>query len=474
MMDELKNELYKMLEQVGQSHLLKYWDSLNDAQKEHLASQIKAIDWPRVLEWLHTAEGGISKESLARLVPAPYKPAVPTSQEDKALYVQAREKGEAMLAAGQVAAFTVAGGQGTRLGYDGPKGTYPVTQLKHKSLFQVFAEGILRTQKKYGTCIPWYIMTSIINDSATRAFFKENAYFGLKAEQIMFFSQGMLPAFDLATGKALLEAPDSLALSPNGHGGSFEALRSSGALDDMAAKGISTISYWQVDNPLIKQFDTLFLGLHNLLGSDMSSKALLKRDAKEKLGHFCLLDGRLTIIEYSDMPDELLYKTDETGLLAFRAGSPAIHTISRSFIERLTATKLELQPHKASKKVKHLNENGELVSPDKPNAVKLEFFLFDALPLASNPLILEGNRQDEFAPVKNAEGDDSPESSRRYMLDKAVRMLRQAGVNVPLKADGSPDAVIELSPAIFGDADDVKANIAMIPEIKPGSELYIG
>ena len=474
MNDGQKKELTALLEQAGQVHLLRYWDSLNDEQREHLASQIKSIDWQTVLGWLRTAGEGFSKESLERLVPAPYKAAVPSTKEDKALYENARKLGETLLSGGQVAAFTVAGGQGTRLGYDGPKGTYPVTQIMHKSLFQVFAEGILRTQKKYGTCIPWYIMTSNINDSATRAFFEENAYFGLKREQLMFFSQGMLPAFDIATGKALLETPCSLALSPNGHGGSFEALRNSGALDDMKKRGIKVISYWQVDNPLIRQFDTLFIGLHSLLGSDMSSKALLKRDAKEKLGHFCLLDGKLTIIEYSDMPDVLLYKKDATGQLAFRAGSPAMHVISREFVERLTAAKLELQPHKASKKVKHLNENGDLVSPDKPNAIKLEFFLFDALPLAKNPLILEGDREDEFAPVKNAEGDDSPESSRRYMLNRAVRMLSQAGVKVPLKEDGSPDAVIELSPAIFGDADDVRANISIIPEIKPGSQLYIG
>ncbi len=471
---ELKNELAAILKPVGQEHLLRFWDKLNAEQQGILSGQIKSVDWPAVIEWVRTAGEGFSSDVLEKLQPAAYKAAVPSNEDERELYDRALEHGISMLKAGQVAAFTVAGGQGSRLGYDGPKGTYRVSQLKQKSLFQLFAEGLIRNQKKYGKVIPWYIMTSNINDMATREFFRENDFFGLDEGQIMFFAQGMLPAFDIASGKALMDTCYSLALSPNGHGGSFAALKDSGALDDMKRRGIKAVSYWQVDNPLIKQCDPLFLGLHDILGSDMSSKALIKRDAGEKLGHFCILDGRLIIIEYSDMPESLLYRTEEDGRLAFRAGSPAMHVISPDFIERITGGKLDFMPHRALKKVAHIDEDGNSVKPSEPNAVKLEFFLFDALPLANAPLVFEGCREDEFAPVKNAEGQDSPESCRRLMLEKAVRMLEGAGISFPRTADGQPDAVVELSPALFGCSEDVRENISMIPEIRPGDSVYIG
>lgn len=474
MSTEEKKELEKILQPVGQIHLLRFWDELTDEGKAKLAAQIKSIDWPQVLEWCKSAGEGLTQQELASVKPAPYKAIEPENAADEELYAKARAIGLKLVAEGKVAAFTVAGGQGTRLGFKGPKGTYPVSQIKGKTLFQLFAEGILRTQAQNNTTIPWYIMTSVINDKATREFFKQNSYFGLKEEQVMFFSQAMLPAFDLESGKALLETKDSLALSPNGHGGSFLALRDSGALADMRKKGIEVLSYWQVDNPMIRQFEPLFIGLHYLTNSDMSSRALIKRDAKEKLGHFCILDGKLIIIEYSDMPEVLVNATDADGRLSFRAGSPAIHILSTKFIERLTSGRLDLKPHRAIKKVPYINENGEAVAPTSPNAQKLEFFLFDALPLANSPLILEGDRNEEFAPVKNPDGNDSPASCRAAMLARAARWFDEAGIPFPRKADGTLDAVVELSPVKFGCAADVKAQADNLPAIKSGDEIYIG
>ena len=468
-----KKSLLEILAPVGQEQLLRFWDELNDAEQAKLAAQIQSIDWKNVCQLAKNAGKELSEEEKNAVLPAPYMTEKP-AETDKPLYARAIETGLQLLRDGKVAAFTVAGGQGTRLGYDGPKGTYPVSPIKHKSLFQLFAEGILRTQRKYGKPITWYIMTSVINHDATCRFFKENNYFGLASDQVVFFSQAMLPAFDLQTGKALLESKCSLALSPNGHGGSFKALRDSGALDDMRRKGVTTLSYWQVDNPLIRQFDPLFLGLHTVTGSDMSSRALIKRDAKEKLGHFCMLDGKLTIIEYSDMPDSLLYKTDADGRLAFRAGSPAIHVLNREFIERITSGELAMPPHRAIKKVPFVNEQGESVKPETPNALKLEFFLFDALPLAHSPLILEGNRDEEFAPVKNPDGQDSPDSCRAAMNARVARWMEAAGLPFPRKADGALDATVELSPALFGSADDVRDNQSLIPPIKAGDSIYVG
>ncbi len=468
-----KNGLLELLVPVGQEQLLRFWDNLTESEQTKLATQIQSIDWKNVCQWTKEAGKELSDEEKNAVIPAPYMTEQP-AEADKELYARAIDAGLQLLKNGKVSAFTVAGGQGTRLGYDGPKGTYSISPLQNKSLFQLFAEGILRTQKKYRHAITWYIMTSVINDAATRAFFQENNFFGLSAEQVVFFSQAMLPAFDLKTGKALLETKSALALSPNGHGGSFQALRDSGALEDMRRKGVTTLSYWQVDNPLIRQFDPLFLGLHSITGSDMSSRALIKRDAKEKLGHFCLLDGKLTIIEYSDMPDSLLYRTDADGQLSFRAGSPAIHVLSREFIERITNGRLNLQPHRAIKKVPFVDDEGKSVKPETPNALKLEFFLFDTLPLANAPLILEGNREEEFAPVKNPDGQDSPASCRAAMIARAARWIEEAGLPFPRKADGSLDAVVELSPAIFGSAEDVRANKSLIPTIKAGDSIYIG
>ncbi|MBO4684317.1 MAG: UTP--glucose-1-phosphate uridylyltransferase, partial [Desulfovibrio sp.] len=258
---------------------------------------------------------------------------------------------------GKVAAFTVAGGQGTRLGYDGPKGTYAFSPLRHKTLFQYFAESLLNNRRKYAAAIPWYIMTSPANNAATVAFFQEHGFFGLPPEDVKFFIQGTLPGFGL-DGRALLEAPDSLALFANGHGGTLAALRDSGTLDDMARRGVDYLSYFQVDNPLIAVCDPLFIGLHHLSGSEMSSRALIKRDAKEKLGHFCDYEGHLTVVEYSDMPDSLTSLKDADGQLTFRAGSPAMHVINRTFVERLTAGRLALTPHRANKKIACLDAAG--------------------------------------------------------------------------------------------------------------------
>lgn len=473
MSTELKKSLLAILEPVGQTHLLRFWDSLTEDEQSSLAGEIKSIDWPTVLGWVATAGEGLSEEEKAKAFPAPYKPNTPKTHGDKELYEQAIALGKKLLSEGKVAAFTVAGGQGTRLGFDHPKGTYPTTPIKNKSLFQIFAEGILRTQKKYSSTIYWYIMTSPANNGETVTFFKDHNYFGLNPSQVMFFAQAMLPSFDISSGKALLASPGALALSANGHGGSFAALHDSGALADMLNKGINTLSYWQVDNPLIRQFDPLFLGMHNLLKSDMSSRALIKRDYKEKLGHFCILDGKSIIIEYSDMPDDMLKRLDSEGLLAFRAGSPAIHVLSTDFIDRITRGKLDFQPHRALKKVPYIDEHGTHIAPEAPNAVKLEFFLFDALPLANNPLVLEGDRDEEFAPIKNPDGQDSPASCRQALLERTARWFDKAAIPFPRNADGTPAALVELSPAVYGGPDDIAANAARIPAIKAGDSLYI-
>ena len=466
-------EMRACLTSRGQQHLLSFWDGLDSQEQQRLLAQLQRIDWEAMDEWITTKVLREAEDEIPQdLEPAPYYPLVPVGNEQQALYQEARQTGHDLLAAGKVAAFTVAGGQGTRLGYDGPKGTFPVSPVCGKSLFRLFAEGLARAQEKYESIIPWFIMTSPMNDAQTRAFFAAHDCFGLLPDQVMFMPQGVMPAIG-RDGKLLLGAPDSLALSPNGHGGSLLALRDSGALTAMRERGIEHITYWQVDNPLVRPFDPLFLGLHAATQADMSCRSLTKTDSFEKLGNFCISGGKVVIIEYSDMPPQLAKSQDAFGRLLFRAGSPAIHILKRDFVDRITAgRKLQLPLHRALKKVPYVEAQGQRVCPTENNAVKLEMFIFDALPLAEKVLILEADRHEQFGPLKNAAGSDSVATCQQLMVARAARWLEQAGVRVPTRPDGTPDCVIELSSRRYLDPEDVKENAANLSAPAPGAQEY--
>lgn len=245
----------------------------------------------------------------------------------------------------------------------------------------------------------------------------------------------------------------------------------------MEDEGTNIISYFQVDNPLIKMTNPLFIGLHDLENAEMSAVMLAKTNAYEKLGNFCVSNGRLNIIEYSDLPKELAEKTDASGKLCYIAGSPAIHLISRDFIGRLTSGgELKLPWHRADKKIPFIDANGNPATPAEPNGVKLESFIFDALPLAGRTMVLECDRNEVFAPTKNPTGVDSVESCRAMLIERDAKRLEKAGVCVARKADGSVDALIEISPALILDEEDaakyVKDN--NITCVKAGETLVIG
>lgn len=461
----------KTLQSVKQEHLLHFFKELSPQEQDHLLTQIESQDWKNLHKLIDTYVLHEPKlASYGSIEPAPYYPVNPSIELEET-YHEARQVGEHLLRNSKVAAFTVAGGQGTRLGWDAPKGTFAATP-SGKSLFQIFAEILLKSQQKYTSTIPWYIMTSPINHQNTLDFFIQHDHFGLNPQNIMFFEQGMLPSIGL-NGKVLLDDKGSIAMNPDGHGGSLIALKRSGALTDMKKRGIEHISYFQVDNPNVKAIDPLFIGLHVQSGAEMSSKMLAKRTAKEKVGNFCLLDGRVGIIEYSDMPDELAQALDGEGQLRFRAGSIAIHMISRRFVERLTAgSDAKLIYHKAIKAVTHIDEQGKRIKPEKPNAVKLERFIFDALPLASSSIILETDRIEEFAPIKNAKGEDSPQSSQQLQTERAARWLRQHGVQVPTSSDGNIDAVIEISPLTAIESQDL-SGLPLPQKIEAGQTVKL-
>jgi UDP-N-acetylglucosamine/UDP-N-acetylgalactosamine diphosphorylase len=273
--------LRAVLSAHGQEHVLTFYDELDERRKDQLLGQLDEVDWDLISELIPThvrREPAIKLPK--RIEPPPILPHQPTDAATRKQYAQARAAGEKLIAKGKVAAFVVAGGQGTRLGLDGPKGCLGVSPIMRKSLFQLFAEQLAATQKRYGRAVPWYIMTSPANEQATRDFFKTHRFFGLAKKDVMFFSQGTLPAIG-TDGKVLLAEKDSLALSPNGHGGSLTAQAASGALADMAKRGVEIISYFQVDNPLVRCIDPLFIGLHAQAGAQMSAKALPKREPME-------------------------------------------------------------------------------------------------------------------------------------------------------------------------------------------------
>ncbi len=461
---------------AGQGQVFAFLDQLEPAAQQRLLEEAGEIDLAEVDRLTRTllAKGASPGVNLAGLAPAPYE-ALPENGGDAAGWEKAKAAGEEALRAGRVAAFTVAGGQGTRLGYDGPKGTFKVTPLKQKPLFQVFAEKIRAAGSRYGRPLHWFIMTSHQNHAATEAFFQEHKFFGLGAARVHFFRQGRMPAVDFS-GKIMLETRSSLALSPDGHGGSLRALDRSGALDLMRREGIDTVSYFQVDNPLVRCIDPAFIGWHRLRGSQMSSKMVTKAYPEEKLGHFCLQDGRLVVVEYSDLPMAMQRETTPDGKLRYPAGSIAIHVLDREFIRQMAGegSGVSLPFHRADKKIPTVDAAGQPARPAQANGVKFELFVFDAIPFAQNPLVIETRRADDFSPVKNAEGVDSPRTCHDDQLRQFARWLRANGAKVEVDTSGLPKARIEVSPLFGYDEDsfaDAWKKLSPKPTVSDG--LYL-
>lgn len=456
----------------GQDHLLRWWDLLDEVGRAELLSSIGAIPWDVVDGLLEThVRRAAAAGPVGELAPAevfPYEP----GDDRRELYRSAREQGESLLRAGRVAAFTVAGGQGSRLGVSGPKGVVVVTPVGGRTLFQFFAEMVLAARRKYAANIPWYIMTSPANHAETVDYFERHAFFDLPRQDVVFFPQGTLPAFDFS-GRVLLDECHSVALAPDGHGGSLKAMKVSGALDDMRRRGIEIISYFQVDNPLVQPFDPLFIGLHRTTGSEMSTKVARKADDLERVGNVCRLDGKLAVVEYTEFPESAARKRNPDGSRAFDAGNLAIHLLDVEFVERVTAGPLSLPYRRAEKAIPFVDESGVRVEPKTPNAVKLETFIFDVLPLAKNALVLEVDRAEEFSPVKNATGVDSLETAQRDLVRRSCRWLAQAGVEVPLRTDGEPGATVVVSPLMALELTDLRERTGPIGRIESGVMKYL-
>jgi UDP-N-acetylglucosamine pyrophosphorylase len=449
-------ELFLRLARHGQEHLLRFWDELDDGERARLAADIGQIDLDLV--------AGLVETLLERA--EPIDPGTIEAPEVVRPGPEDVLTGRGALAAGEVAVVIVAGGQGTRLGFDGPKGCYPIGPVTDRSLFQIHAEKVVALGRRHGVPVSLYVMTSPQNHAETAAFFAEHDSFGV--ERLRLFVQGEMPAVDRPTGRILLAERGRVALSPDGHGGTIRALERSGALAEMAERGIRTIFYLQVDNPLIAIGDPGFLGVHRRLGAEMSSKVVRKTDPAEKVGLVVVRDGRQEMIEYSDLPDELAERRGAGGGLELWAGSMALHLIDLAFATRLAEGGGRLPFHRALKPVPWVDERGWVVEPLFANAIKFEQFIFDALPLASRAVVVETDRATEFEPLKNASGPASPETVRARLSALYAGWLEAAGAPVARGEDGVPDQPIEISPLVALDAADLagRADLA-IPATGP-------
>lgn len=445
------------LASIGQQHILQFWNELNEVERAELAAEIQTLD----LNLVQKLAGFVEKPMAAPAGEIEPPHVTWSHEQDERAIAQGRR----LLQNGKVAFVLVAGGQATRLGFDRPKGCFPIGPLSNRSLFQFHADRIRAIARRTGRTPLWFIMTSPVNHDTTVGFFAENNNFGLPADRIQFFPQATVPAFD-RRGRLALEAKSRLFRNPNGHGGSLWALAQSGFLKRCREEGVEHLYYWQVDNPLARLAEPLFMGLHDLReGAGMSSKVVLKRGPEEKVGVIARRGGRTECVEYSDLPPGLRDARDERGDLLYRAGNIAIHAFRVDFVDSLTRGELQLPWHRAEKKIRSVDETGE--AREIPG-IKFETFVFDALPLSPETVTLEVRREDEFAPVKNASGEDSPDTARAAITEYYHRWFRKAGIALP----ESSKCKIEIHPMYAFDFGEFNSKSLHLPKpVDP--ELYL-
>ena len=466
----MKQELLNHLRTFNQEHILTFWDVLSASEQETLAAQINALDFVRIAE-LYERRSELS-ETLSLTDRANDPPAYKFStvsdptpcKTSKPIAVnEAIEAGTKALQNGKIACALVAGGQGTRLGFPHPKGMYPIGPVSGASLFQFHFEKVLAISRRYGYRVPYCIMTSPATHTETVDFLEAQNYFGLAAEDVFIFCQGTMPAVSIAEGKVLLDSESSIALSPDGHGGMLEAITkgSPSVLSQLRERGIEYLVYNQVDNPLVRIGSPEFLGYHILSGSELTSQVIRKRTPSDKVGNIVEVDGRLHVIEYSDLPESVGEQTNSDGSLKIWAGSIAVHVFNVELLYRTSQSTASLPFHYARKKVPYIDITSggcnpstfpERIKPEKENAIKFERFIFDLLPFAKNAVVVEVDPPNHYAPLKNAPGSDSdsPETVKRDISAMHASWLRQAGAVV------RGDTMIEISP-LFADSPQVVA-----------------
>lgn len=404
-MDEKLIKVKELLKKYNQEHLLTFFDDLSPENKDLLLNQILDIDFDLMLKLYENTKKPVEIDTDA-IEPIPYLDKSKLSKDDLNLYY---EKGLQAIKSGKLAVVTMAGGQGTRLGHNGPKGTFDLGLPSHKSIFEILCDTLILAKNTYGVTIPWYLMTSNENNAATINFFEEHNYFGYPKTAIHFFKQGELPMIG-TDGKVLLNETGLVKLAANGHGGIFESMFKSGVLSDMKANGTEWIFIGGVDNVLVKMVDPILMGLCINNNTLAGGKSVVKANPKEKVGVFCKRNRKPSVVEYTEITEEMANDIDKNGELVYGESHILCNLFNIRALEAIS--KNNLPYHSAFKKATYMNDKKELISSDTPNAYKFEAFIFDAFSTLDDMSILRVKREEEFAPVKNATGVDSPETAR--------------------------------------------------------------
>lgn len=410
-MEEKFEQVEKKLKKAGQEHLLKYYERItDDKKKEKFLNSILTIDFDAINEIYLDSKKNITNEDFV-IEPIKF---IDKEKIDEKEYVEYEKLGKDIIKSGKLAVVTMAGGQGTRLGHTGPKGTFDLGLESHKSIFEILCDTLKSENERYGVSVPWYIMTSDENNSETVEFFEKHNYFGYNKGDIFFFTQSKLPMVD-TNGKCLIDEKGNIKEAADGHGGIFKSILKSGALYDMQSRGIEWVFIGGVDNVLVKPVDPVLIGLSIKDNVDAAGKSIIKANPHEKVGIFCKRNGRPSVIEYSEISDELAEERLENGELKYAESHILCNLFSLNAINKIAS--IDLPYHVAFKKAKYIDCDGNLIVSEKPNAYKFESFIFDAFEKLDDLVVLRVKRENEFAPVKNAEGEDSPETARKLYIE---------------------------------------------------------
>mgnify|MGYP001130055793 FL=1 len=397
------------LKRIGQEQILRYWGELNESEKKSLEAQVRGTDWS-VLENLAHPENLSGKGKIEPISGLRAKEIEARREEFFALGKEAIKKGK-------VGAVLLAGGQGTRLGTDAPKGTFDIGITRPLYIFQQQIENLLEVTNECGAYVPLYVMTSEKNNDETVAFWKEKNYFGYPAQYVRFFKQDMAPAVDFS-GKVILEGKANIALSPNGNGGWYSSLARCGLLSEIRARGIEWLNAFAVDNVLQRIADPVFVGACIAEGVNCGSKVVCKAEPHEKVGVLCLEDGKPNIIEYYELTEEMANARDEKGDLQYIYGVILNYLFRLEKLDEVADAKIPV--HVVKKKVPYLSDAGEFVKPQTENGYKFETLILDMIKLMETCLPFEAVREREFAPIKNRTGVDSVETARELLQKNGI------------------------------------------------------
>lgn len=405
-MDDKLKVAKEILKKYNQEHLLHFYNEISEEEKNKLINQILSIDFEQIIN-LYLNSKKVDDLSNVKISPLPHIEKNKLTEKDVDYYIQI---GETIIRNNQIAVVTMAGGQGTRLGYKGPKGTY-MLNLKpiKKSLFQIIAENIIEANIKYNVIIPWYIMTSEENDKQTKNFFEINDFFDYPKEKIKFFKQSKLPLIDV-NGKLILQEPYLIKEASNGNGNVFNSMNKAGIINELENTGIKWVCFGGIDNVLLKNIDPLFLGLTINGKMEIGSKSIFKKEPLEKTAVYCKKNDKPSILDYADITLELSEsKISGTNTYLYREANMLSHIMSLTAIKKVKD--IELKYHRAFKKNAFVNSEGVKQVPDKPNTFKFENFIFDAFSYFDDMLLLRVNEDEEFAPIKDFTGIYNPDSA---------------------------------------------------------------